>query len=238
MKVVSDPLLLYAGSQVKRLHEQLQELGLSVSAVKANDLYFRLTTSVPGVSPSTRFQIVQQDSEELRRRIVDELEGKVFFYISDHVELLSDSMPFGEQADEAFPSARYDISEAGRCLALRRPTACVLHLMRVLEVALGGLAVALSLIPTDGNWNTILNDIEKEIRARSKATHGQEWKDKGEPFFAEAATHFRFIKNGWRNHAMHGRDIYTEERAEEIYDSVRSLMNHLSERLSEEGLSS
>ena len=69
-------------------------------------------------------------------------------------------------------------------------------------------------------------------------THGQEWKDKDEPFFAEAATHFRFIKNGWRNHAMHGRDKYTDEEAEGIYESVRSLMSHLSERLSEEGLSS
>ena len=37
---------------------------------------------------------------------------------------------------------------------------------------------------------------------------------------------------------MHGKDKFTDEEAEEIYDSIRSFMRHLSERLSEEGLSS
>ena len=147
-------------------------------------------------------------------------------------------MPFGEQVNEGFPSARYDISEAGRCLALRRSTACVSHLMRALEVALASLANALGLSLTAENWNTILNDIEKEVRSRTKATHGQAWKDRDEPFFAEAAAHLRFIKNGWRNHTMHRRSKYTDEEAEAIYESIRSFMRHLSERLSEAGLSS
>ena len=105
--------------------------------------------------------------------------------------------------------------------------------MRALEVALASLANALGLSLTTENWNIILNDIENEIRSRTKATHGQEWKDKDEPFFAEAATHFRLIKNGWRNHAMHRRNKYTDEEAEAIYESVRSFMRHLSKRLSE-----
>ena len=110
--------------------------------------------------------------------------------------------------------------------------------MRALEVALESLANALGLSLANQNWNTILNDIENEIRSRTKATHGSTWKDKDEPFFAEAATHFRFIKNGWRNHTMHRKDKYTDEEAEAIYESVRSFMRHLSERLSEEGQSS
>ena len=152
--------------------------------------------------------------------------------------MLYDPSPFGDNVDNKFPSSRYDISEAGRCLALKRSTACVLHLMRALEVGLASLAGALGRTLTTENWNTILSDIETEIRSRTKATHGPTWKDKDEPFFAESATHFRFIKNAWRNHAMHAKDKYTEEQAEEIYDSVRSFMRHLSERLSEEVLSS
>lgn len=46
--------------------------------------------------------------------MADELEGKALYYISDHVDLLSDRPLFGKQVDEAFPSAQYDISEAGR----------------------------------------------------------------------------------------------------------------------------
>jgi hypothetical protein len=75
--------------------------------------------------------------------------------------------------------------------------------------------------------------MEKEIRSRTKETHGEDWKNIDEPFFSEAATHFRFLKNGWRNHAMHARVKYTEEEADEIYRSVRALMRHLSERLCE-----
>ena len=232
---IPDSVLVYVGSQVKNLHEQLQKLGLPVSAEKANELDFGLTTPVLGVSPSTRYKMVKQNSEELRRRIADELKGKVFFYISDHVGLLSDSMPFGEQVDEAFPSARYDISEAGRCLALRRSTACVLHLMRALEVALASLAAALGQSMTASTWNKILRVLETEIRSRDKKALGEKWSAEDEQFFAEAATHFTLIKNAWRNNAMHGRDKYTEEQAEEIYDCVRSFMNHLSGRLSEAG---
>ena len=162
----------------------------------------------------------------------------MFFYISDHVGLLSDPLPFGESVDEAFPSARYDISEAGHCLALRRPTACIVHLMRALEVGLSYLAVALDMSLTSENWNTILNLIEKEIRSRTKESHGEKWKTEDEPFFTESATHFRLVKNAWRNHAAHARDKYTDQEAEEIYGSVRSFMRHLSKRLSEEGLSS
>jgi len=55
---------------------------------------------------------------------------------------------------------------------------------------------------------------------------------------AEAATQFRFIKNAWRNHAMHARATYDETQAREIYNSVgaflRQLANHLRERLSDQ----
>lgn len=108
-----------------------------------------------------------------------------------------------------------------------------MHLMRVLEVGLTALATRLGIEQKNENWNAILNLMEKEIRSCTSETHGREWKQKDEPFFTEAATHFRFLKNSWRNHAMHARAKYTEEEADEIYRSVRSLMRHLSERLSE-----
>lgn len=43
---------------------------------------------------------------------------------------------FGIAVHESFPSTRFDISEAGKCLALHRGTGCVFHLMRALEVSL------------------------------------------------------------------------------------------------------
>ena len=228
----------YLGSQVEKLHGQLKDLDLQVSAKKADQLKFLLTRTSPDDRSSSWGQLVKNCSEQLREIVSLELDGRTFYYVFDHVGLLSDPNPFGEPVDEAFPSARHDISDAGPCLALRRSTACVLHLMRALEVALASLAAALGQSMTASTWNTILRVLETEIRSRDKKALGEKWRAEDEQFFAEAATHFLLIKNAWRNHAMHGRDTYTEERAEEIYDSVRSFMHHLSKRLSEEGLSS
>ena len=50
---------------------------------------------------------------------------------------------FGPDVFNNFSSANDDIDEAGKCLALGRGTACVMHLMRVLEVGLAALASAL-----------------------------------------------------------------------------------------------
>ena len=213
----------FVADLAQQLLGHLEALQLHTSAKKASQIHSVLTQldHCPTVALG---QLVKKYCEELRERVAHELEKRAIYYISDHVDLLSDSPLFGDNVEEAFPSAQYDISEAGRCLALRRPTACVLHLMRALEVGLASLADTLGMTLTTENWNTILNDIETEIRSRTKATHGQAWKDKDEPFFAESATHFRFIKNSWRNHAMHAKDKYTEEQAEEIYNSVRSFL--------------
>ena len=83
------------------------------------------------------------------------------------------------------------------------------------------------------NWELVLNNLEKEILTNAKKPPDPQWKDQDEQFFMQAVADFRAIKGAWRNHAVHGRDIYTEERAEEIYRSVRSFMRHLSGRLSE-----
>ena len=228
----------FIGSEVGQLHGQLKELDLPVSAKKAQQIRSALTDFSPDERSTTWGQIIKDYCDELRERVVHELEGKAIYYVSDHVELLSDSPPFGDKVEEAFPSARYDISEAGRCLALRRSTACVLHLMRALEFGLVSLATAWDVDHADASWQNIIDRIEKEIGLRNKGTHGEKWKNEEEPFFSGAASHFRLIKNAYRNHAMHARSKYTEEEAEDIYDSVRSFMRHLSGRLSEEGLSS
>ena len=227
----NESLRPYFAGQVNELFGHLTEAKLTMSAKKALQLYLLLNDK--DETGSATGELIKRYSNELRERIEDELEGKTFFYISDHVSLMSDRQPFGNKVGAAFPSAQYDITEAGHCLALRRSTACVVHLMRALEVALASLATALGLSLKTENWNRILNDIEDAIRSRTRATHGQQWKDKDEPFFTEAAAHFRLIKNAWRNHVMHGRDKYTEQEAEDIYRSVRPFMQHLSERLSE-----
>jgi len=101
-----------------------------------------------------------------------------------------------------------------------------MHLMRALEIGLNCLASWVG-VDSNGNWNKLLNEMESKLRQVSRKTHSPE----DEQFAAEAVIHFRAIKNAWRNHSMHAREKYDEERAVVIYDQARSFMRHLSTRL-------
>ena len=61
----------------------------------------------------------------------------------------------------------FDLEEAGKCIALDRSTAAVLHLMRALEHPLKAMAKAVD-VPLKENWNSILNDIENKVRGKNK----------------------------------------------------------------------
>ena len=129
----NEGVVTFYASRVKEMQEHLEEVRLPLSAKQASKLHMILATK-NSYSPESAGILLKRCSEELRERLADELAGRTFFYVSDHEGLLSDPLPFGEPVGEAFPSAQYDISEAGRCLVLKRSTACVLHLMRALEL--------------------------------------------------------------------------------------------------------
>lgn len=159
----------------------------------------------------------------------DELSGQRLFALpSKHAAHFTEEFPFGPAVNEAFPSTEYDIVEAARCRALGRWTATVMHLMRVLEVGLAVLADYYGVERSD-NWNKVLNEIEAKSRLVKKSVDGSA----AEQWAAEAGTHLRFVKNAWRNHAMHHLEKYDEERAVTIYDNARSFMQHLARSLSE-----
>jgi hypothetical protein len=159
------------------------------------------------------------------------LGGPLLTLDSRHAAFFDMPEPFGRSVQDSFPSANFDISEAAKCRAVGRWTASVMHLMRVLEVGLAVLARHYD-VTADSNWNKALNEIEAKTREVGRRSHGAE----AEQWAAEAATHLRFVKNAWRNQAMHPQQTYDEERAIAIFESARSFMQHLSEKLSEDDL--
>ena len=140
--------------------------------------------------------------------------------------------PFGSETDRAFPSAAYDIEEASKCLAFGRSTACVTHLMRALECALIAMAKTFQVPHEREQWNTMIEGIDSKVKSISNQTHGPNWRAERD-FYSEAAGHFRFLKDGWRNHAMHGRARYTADQAEVIFKTTKAFMGHLSHRVCE-----
>jgi hypothetical protein len=184
--------------------------------------------------PTMDFSLLKEHLANLLARVRDELDELHCFALKADSKTYFDEAapPWGDRVEKAFPSATYDISEAGKCLALRRSTACVTHLMRALEVGLAVIAKPFGVDSDRKNWGNVIDEIQSKIKTMNAASHGQDWKSQQE-FFSGAGYHFQMLKDGWRNHAMHVRAKYTEEEAEDIYHSTRNFTRHLSHRLSE-----
>ena len=140
---------------------------------------------------------------------------------------------FGPLVEEKFPRASIDIKEAGKCFALDRYTACVVHLMRALEVGLESLANDLCVPYREQSWHTLLGRLEKKrqkIDMRKRKPKG--WNRKRQ-FYAEAFSVFHNFKDAWRNYAAHGRENYDGTKAKFIFENVKFFMLHLAKTLSE-----
>ena len=222
-------VMFQAASFLKSATLELGFVACRAAAEELGEVFRRLPRPGPDGVALTEAQLSDLIGalEYLIKTFRDELDGRPLFVgTARAVDLLhQDAAPFGEAVEDAFPVSAQDISEAAKCLALGRSTACVMHLMRALEEPLSMLAMRCG-VEDAANWNTLLNQIESRLRQRG-ASQDEGW----EQWASEAATHFRFIKNAWRNHAMHARGSYDEARANEIYGSVGSFLRHLAIRL-------
>lgn len=162
--------------------------------------------------------------ESLIKVIVTEAEGRQFYVLDGTVSEQHDDADalFGAEVVDAFPHAAFDIAEAGKCLSFGLSTACVMHTMRVIECGLDALATHVG-VPKSDNWNKTLNAVEAALRTVNKTADGAD----AAQLAAEAGTHLRFIKNAWRNQAMHSTSKYDKREAKAIFENARSFMAHM-----------
>lgn len=162
----------------------------------------------------------------MRNRIQDELQNVYYFQVDQkEVQFYGQKQLFGQQAANKFKDAAYDIENAGNCLALQQPTACVLHLMRAMEVALRTLGAhrKLKIGPKD-TLGKILGDIAPKINAMPDKTEIQKRKKEQ---WAEARANLFHVKQAWRDNSMLGKQTDTRQHAYDIFVAVRTFMVHL-----------
>jgi hypothetical protein len=160
-----------------------------------------------------------------------DLSNRVFLSVEPlQVRFYREEYPFGEIVAERFRGAVRDSREAAKCLALDRPTACVFHLMRVMEIGLRAVAKALG-IEHATSWERYLDKIDTEMKRRP-ADQTPDWKA-SEPFFKDVSAHLNSIKLAWRNPTVHVERDYSSGEAEDIFNAIGVLMRHLATRLSE-----
>ena len=226
-------------------------LHLDMSASYADELIKRVNETIPLMSQLSRLTEGRKVATEhdllkpdeftreisiLRKRIDDELKNRQFLTIEpSKSRYYRCRYLFGEEVSRNFPSSDGDIEEAGNCFALDRYTACVFHLMRVMEVALRVLANSLRDQQVDPkhnrSWDSILKKFRNELE-KTRADRSQEWKTEDE-FYSGAAATLMAVKDAWRNPTMHVETSYDEQKALDVLNAVGAFMRHISAKLHE-----
>jgi hypothetical protein len=211
----------------------LNQFELSVSARHVTDTIANVKTKL-----IDSYEALSEQIDTLKTVIDLELESILCLRIApEKVKFYQETKGFGENVANRFPSAAFDIEEAGKCYACNRNTACVMHLARAVEVGLKSVMASLGLsVPTgrQPSWGEVLRDIWNEIGNRNKAADPA-WTGQQKAFFENIHADLSSVKNAWRNPSMHADKVYDSERAEDIYNSVRGFMRHLAEHLDEAG---
>ncbi len=219
-------LLLAIGN----LKSECKRIRFFTTAHLASEAYDSCSDILARQGPLTRhgMQTLLPILEGLARGFVAEARSHAFLVMDGGTERFLGSADdlFGADVVDAFPEAEFDLGEAGKCRAFGLWTASVMHLMRALEVGLKALAAHVGVVHED-NWNKTLNQIEarlREVRRKDDGPDAEQWA-------AEIGTQLRFIKNAWRNQAMHPLATYDEARAVAIYDNARLLLTRLADKI-------
>jgi hypothetical protein len=208
-----------------KYREHLENAGLRQS-LKAFDRFLR-TLQRPPVSIGDLTEFIS----DIHQRIVDELEDLELWQVaSEHMKyLVADPL----KLDGKFTVIYRDAEEAGKCLAYDRGTACVFHLMRIMECGLRSLGRSLNdstLDPkTNPSWEKILGRCDREMQ-KPLSERSDEWKQ-DESFYSGATANLRAVKDAWRNPTLHVERDYAPEDAQDVWNAVGAFMRHLAKKL-------
>jgi hypothetical protein len=172
---------------------------------------------------------LQTAFRELRERIEDGVYRILLISVPrSKAVYVREKQLFGQKVEDKFPGAGEDIEEAGKCFALGRYTACVFHLMRVMEKGVQELANKLGArVDVEKEpWGKILTAISDAIKRRPTKTSRQK---KFHSDCEEIAASLHAVKDAWRNPTMHPKKTYTEEEVDSIFHNVRAFMQRLAE---------
>jgi len=168
------------------------------------------------------FAKLAQRCDHLRNRILDELENEYFFQVDrSEVQLYKKRGLFGTRVTKKFNAALDDIVNAGNCLAVQQPTACVFHLMRAMEVAVRKLSKRLNItITPQTTWRQMTNEMDTKIRAMPANTDAQRRKKNN---WEAARINLHHVGSVWRNNTMHPAASYTRSEARHVFNATRVL---------------
>ena len=221
----------------EKLQESLRVLGAKITLMAADRLRALLDYRDGFTWEAVSAQLGQIDG-----RMPDELSLVKLFVLDDTAARYFEPPVslFGQDVADKFVPALFEIDEAAKCFALNRHTACVFHLMRVMEIGIRAVAWFFEISdPTKGGdrgWGNILRDVKAGMDARGGAAPKVAWsRPTDKAFFERIYASLDAIRVAWRNPTMHVENKYTDDEAEHIYVAVKGFMKMLASRLNESG---
>lgn len=192
---------------------------------------------------SVRNSELQWTLHNLQRLMRSEMSERQFFSISGDLASIFDmEQAMGDAVFRSFPSARQDISEAAKCLALQRNTASAFHLMRAAEVGLWELGkdrqipLAQSERIEFSEWGRIIEELEPSIKTIQQWPNSRA-KEDAHKFYNCALVEIRAFNDGWRRHAAHARPHQppmSDDEAKALWGHVTRFMQGLATKISED----
>ena len=225
----------FVADEIDNLLPHLNTLGARLAHMSC----VRLIKRLHELHLSIKFNQIARSVESISQRLADELTMTRAFVIEHEKQKYYDpAQPlFGNDVASKFLSVIFELDEGAKCLALGRPTACVFHLMRIMEIGVRAMARCLNVPdptkPAERNWGHILNEIGRGILVKWPATANRIAGDGA--LFGELHASLDAVKNPWRNATMHVERKYTDDEAEHIFVAVKGFMMKLAFRCDENG---
>jgi hypothetical protein len=224
-------------AQLVNLAEALDTLNVPITKIAIREFKEKLEDqSKFEVTFSQDWKVLTEISETLRRELTAAM---IFVVDSAKASNYEPTKPhFGHEVAIKFPGLAYDISEAGKCLALDRSTAAAFHAIRSLEGGITAMSRCLGIAdPTKGadrNWGSMLTKMKAAIDRRWP-TGASRFSGDGQTF-EELYAAIAGLQNPYRNATMHFDQIYTAEDAKHVFDVVGGILRKIASRMDENGL--
>jgi len=168
-------------------------------------------------------------SDDLTQRIMDEFKTQLVLTVPfDRAHFYKKKGTIlTEDVVNKWSNLLEDADEAGNCFAFGRYTACVFHLMRIMEAVVMrfGRKVKIVVNPAKDTWFKILSQVKKVIDDMPDKLPVE--KRRKARFLASYAR-LDAVRVAWRNETMHPKATYTAEESEELINAVRLFVKDFS----------
>jgi hypothetical protein len=206
------------------LPEELRTLELPVSSIAAERLAALLK------NPLASADEVECRTRDLITRLNDELDARLFLTIPTsvvHYYGLPGTI-LGAEIVHKWSSLTKDAAEAGNCFALGRYTACVFHLMRVMERLVQEFLLNIKAEVTHKGKPIELeyaewHEVEDAIAAKLKNMARGKRKSRCNGALLTLGA----VRLGIRNEVMHPRGFYDDADARKLIDNVKAFAHEI-----------